>query len=105
MFIYDTIKNAKIQRKHFGGSNNMDNKGNATKIASSSVDSVDLKKQSEKTISGMKGNVRAAIICALTKEARTLINNMTEKHPQTLLGREYIAGFFAESPFALPFRA
>lgn len=98
MFIYDTIKTAKIQRKHFGGSNNMDNKGNATKIANSSVDSVDLKKQSEKTTSGMKGNVRAAIICALTKEAQTLINNMTEKHSQTLLGREYISGLLCGKP-------
>lgn len=52
MFIYDTIKNAKIQRKHFGGSNNMDNKGNATKIASSSVDSVDLKNKAKKRFRG-----------------------------------------------------
>ena len=51
-----------------------------------------------KLISDTKKKVRAAIICALTKEANVLTAAMTEKHSQTLLGREYICGLLCGKP-------
>ncbi len=51
-----------------------------------------------KLISDKKNKVRAAIVCALTKEAETLIAEMTGKHSQTLLGREYTCGLLYGKP-------
>lgn len=45
-----------------------------------------------KLISFEGNKVKAAIICALTKEAKTLIGEMTDKRSQILLGREYTCG-------------
>lgn len=49
-------------------------------------------------ISNTKNKVRAAIICALTNEARALVEEMTEKHSQMLLGREYTCGLLCGKP-------
>lgn len=57
-----------------------------------------LRKRGEKMISDTKNKVRAGIICALTNEAKTLIDEMTEKRSQTLLGREYTCGLLCGKP-------
>ena len=49
-------------------------------------------------ISNTKNKVKAAIICALTKEAKALIGEMTEKHSQVRLGREYTCGLLCGKP-------
>lgn len=49
-------------------------------------------------ISNTKNKVKAAIICALTKEAEFLIEEMTYKQSRMILGMEYTHGFICGKP-------